>query len=1085
MSMPEMNGLFPIEEVYDIPDIWISPNTSDTPHREAAAALALCVNANGRVDLPWMANNSGLSTKELIAALNGIIFQDPAGYDRHHADDESWLLRAQYICGNIKSKLAQARKLNRKYPGRFNSNVIALREAMPGKIRFADIGIRIGSAWIPESFYAMFAQDVLDLYTAPEVFYSPRLGQWKVKAPDGARYSVHNIYTFGTERMTALKILEHTLNASTVKIYDEVPRPDRTSGTARSLNKDETLAAQEKQEALQKAFREWIERDPALVRQLEDIFYDTYACNMACRYDGSFLTLPDINPEFTPYAHQKNAVARIILEQDVLLNHAVGSGKTNILIMGIHERKRMGLSDKNLVVVPNNVLESFERAHRYLYPGDRILVIRPDQEFRPANRCRTLEQIRDEDYVAVYMAFSSFEMVRMSRQYQLDRKTEEIRQLRSMIAATTNAWEKKLMTSMAARLCGELARMERELPPDQYPPFDSLGITTLVVDEAHNFKNISLKTRADGVVGMHAAGSAKCNELLEKTRYLRSNRGSLLFSTGTPLTNSISDLYVLQMFLQPEQMELLHLNHFDEWIGSFAARQSGFEVDVDSRNCRVMTRFSRFHNLPELTSLFANVCDFYNGADQGFGLPVCEGYVDTVIPRSPEQTEYIDELVYRTELIRHKLVKSHEDNLLKVTGDGRAVALDIRLADPAKCPDPGTTKVFACARNIFHCWQEHPGTAQLVFCDLGTPKKGFNIYDTLKAHLLEMGLPEEQIAFVHDADTDAKRRKLFDAVNKAQVRVLIGTTPKLGVGVNVQENLIAIHHLDVPWKPSDMVQREGRLIRQGNRNPRVYRYRYITAGTFDAYSWQILENKQRFIGQFMSGCLADRDARDIDDIVLTYAEIKALSVGDPLLKTRIETGNQLERTKIRARQREQVLRQMQSIVTNGPGKLERLAQAHSRLLQDRNHFTGNRERITRHERQAFGEDLLEALAGNAGNARERCFEQLHGFRVMLPAQMNPEKPRVVLRGVSSNLYEVDMRGARAAGCIQRIEHLLLNLDDRIHAVEEEIARSEATIHHAEAELTAGNPHAREAAVLREVLLDIDRELNRRAEQYTA
>lgn len=1062
-----MNDFFPIEDVYDIPDLFSSPETGENPHQEAARALACCVNHMGRVDLDWMARNSGLSVQELTGELKSIIFQDPEEYDRNPSETEGWLLRPQYVSGNIRTKLETARRMNRKYPGRFSSNAAALDAALPEVVPFEDIGVSIGSQWVPAACYAQFARDVLELVSAPEIMYSTALGQWKVKTPDCARYAIHNIYTYGTDRMPALKILEHTLNSSTIKIYDEVYRPERKSGSARILNKEATLAAQEKQEALQQAFRRWIAGQRQWTARLEESFYHTFSCHVPGRYSGSFLTLPDLNPEFTPYPHQKNAVARIILEQDVLLNHTVGSGKTNILVMGIHERKRMGLSEKTLVTVPNNVLEAFERAHRYLYPQDRILVVRPDREFSPANRRRTLEQIRDGDYTAVYMAFSSFSMIDMSRRYKLDRKAEAIRALRAKAAIAADAWEKKALEAAAARLCKELAKMEQELPEDPHLPFDALGITTLVVDEAHNFKNISLQTRADGVVGLHTAGSAKCNDLMEKANYLRENGGNLLFSTGTPLTNSISDLFVLQLFLQPEQLELLHLNHFDDWIGSFASRQTGFEIDVDSRNFRMMTRFSSFHNLPELTALFSGVCDFYNGEEKDFGLPECDGYIDTVVPRTQEQADYIEELAYRTELIRQKLVDSHEDNLLKITHDGRAAALF------------QGTKIQACAENVCKCWRDHPGTAQLVFCDQGTPRKGFNVYDALKEHLIRLGIPGEQIAFIHDAPTDARRRKLFDAVNKARVRVLIGSTAKLGIGVNVQENLVAIHHLDVPWKPSDMVQREGRLIRQGNRNPRVYRYRYITAGTFDAYSWQILENKQRFIGQFMSGALADRDARDISDTVLSYAEVKALCVGDPLLKERIETANQLERAKLSSRQRDSDLRRMQEVINSVPQQLDRLAQIRRRLQLDRQRFAQNRERLNLQERQAFGEDLLEALAENGNMAAERRFDSLHGFCILLPANMDPEKPRVILAG--SNRYEVDMRDARASGCIQRIEHILLHLEDRAQAAQQETARVEESLRQAKAELKKGNPHPRRIALLREKLLEIDQELNRRAE----
>lgn len=1093
MKCENINDFFEdIQDVYDATDVFAHTESTDSMHREAAKVLACCVNAMGYVNLPWMSDNSGLSIQELVEALEGAIYQDPDAYDRYQSDDDGWMLRAQYLNGNIADRLAVAEDMNRKYSGRFDSNVLVLKEAMPEKVPFEEIGICIGSSWIPTEYYALFAKELLAVKVAPEVLHSTTLGQWKVRAIDGVKKSFHNQYTYGytykiqgiTKCITMLQILEYTLNGSTIKIYEEISRPERKSGVAHVLLKNETIAAQEKQALLQKAFSEWVVKDQNRVKHLENIFYDALACNVATRYDGGFLTLPGINPVFTPYRHQKDAVSRIILEKDVLLNHSVGSGKTNILIMGVHERYRMGLSEKNLVIVPNNVLEAFERAHQFLYPEDRILVIRPE-EFKLDCRDEIMKKVRDESYVAVYMAFSSFDMIKMSRQYRLDCKGEEIRSMRAKGMAAQDKWEKRLYEVLTKKLSEELAKMQVELPEDKILPFDQLGISTLVVDEVHNYKNVSLKTSADGVVGMHKVGSRKCNEMMDKAQYVRSHDGSIIFSTGTPLTNSISDLFVLQMFLQPEQLKLLNLGHFDEWVGTFASRRSGFEVDVDSQNFRIMTRFASFHNLPELTSLFASCCDYHSGKDSTLGLPECDGYIDTVVPKSSEQAEYIEELVLRTEMIRAKLVRGDEDNLLKVTHDGRAAALDIRLTETGKEPDARSTKTYACAMNVYKVWKDYPETAQLVFCDLGTPKKGFNIYDELKDHLIQMGIPETQIAFVHDVKTDVQRRRLFEEVNKANIRVLVGSTSKLGTGVNVQERLIAVHHLDVPWKPADLFQRDGRLIRQGNGNAKVYRYRYITAGTFDAYSWQIVENKQRFIGRFMNGSLADRETRDIDDAVLTYAEIKALSVGDPLLKTRIETSNKLERIKIHSRRREMELRRMTNLLEESPIRMDKARERKRRLVQDQKRFEKKRESLTRQERLEFGEELLYSLQDNIGRTEERLFDTLHGFRILLPAGMKAEKPHVLISGNSGNSYEVDMREAKQAGCIQRVEHLLSHLDERILAAEEDIARLKTEASLAKEELEKGNSYARDAEALNQKLLDIDQELNRRAEEKCA
>ena len=1046
-------------------------------------ALAVCINAVGRVDLPYMRQLSGLSTEELTDALCGTLSQDPEGYAVHQSEEEDWLLREQYLSGNLKSKLDTAQQLNKRFH-RFDRNIAALKAALPPRISLEKVGITLGSPWIPASLYRTFVREILALPTGPDVFFSSALGQWKVSTPPGAAVSIHNRYTYGTPRLSALKIMEMTLNARTVKVYDEVSRPERKSGVARVLNKPETLAAQEKQHALQQAFQDWIFRDEKRVNHLETLYYDTYCCNVSSRFDGSFLRLPDLNPAVTPFRHQRNAVARIVLDKNVLLNHAVGSGKTYEIIIGVHERKRMGLSPKNLVVVPNNMLDTFADAHRLLYPDDLFLVISPG-DFTPSKRSEALERLRDGDYVSVYMAYSSFDRLELSRAFYLEQQAESVRAARAAAAVSTNRWEQQSLEHLAQQRSAKLQAMMAELPEDVYPPFDTLGVTTLVVDEAHNYKNISLNTHSDGVVGMHAAGSKCCDKMLEKVRFTQAAGGSVIFSTGTPLTNSISDLFVLQTFLQPEQLELLHVNRFDQWVNSFALRQSGFEIDVDSQSFRVMTRFSRFHNLPELTSLFANVCDFYQDGEGKIGLPRCGAPIITVVPKSPEQQEYIEELVLRTELIRAKLVSSSEDNLLKVTHDGRVAAMDIRLVEPDSQPERTGTKVYACAKNVYGRYRSDPGTAQLVFCDVGTPKKGFNLYDELRRILVEMGIPKSEIAYIHDAGTENERRKLFSAVNRAEIRVLLGSTQKLGTGVNVQNRLIAIHHLDVSWRPSDLIQREGRLIRRGNTNQDVYVYRYVTAGTFDAYSWQILENKLRFISQFMSNTLADREARDLSDTVLSYAEIKALAVGDPLLKTRVETGNLLERKKIQQQKKAQELSALNSVIRQTPAQLTDLKNRQARLKLDRRHFVLYREPLSQQDRIAFGQELLAALEDNICREEARVFDTLHGFQVLLPPQMDAGQPHVLIAGVSGNQYESDMREAKPLGCVQRLEHLLLHLDDRIRAVQAEERDVRKRCREAEKGFAAGNSFDSEVTGLTLKLEEIDAELARRAEESAA
>ncbi|MDO5132784.1 MAG: helicase-related protein [Eubacteriales bacterium] len=1078
MLKREWEDFFDIMEMYgtvEFEDAFISDTQKD-----AAAALALCLNEKGRVEIGWMIQSSGLSRGELLKVLEGVVFQDPEEYDHSHAEEEGWMLREQYLSGNILKKYRVAVKLNRKYGGRFEANVRALKGVLPEKVHLDSIGFCIGTSWIPEMYYVMFAKTVLGLKSLPQVEYYSALGAWKVKCPPADRNTIPNRVTYGTEALSGLEILEKTLNNKSLAIYYEVPSPGRRHGVAKVLDSYKTLAALEKQQLLQAAFREWIRKDPDRVKRLEEIYYGTYACHLAGRYHGGFLTLPDLNrEEYEPHQHQKDAVARIILEKDVLLNHQVGSGKTGTIIMGIHERKRIGLSDRNLVVVPNNVLEAFEATHRRLYPQDRILVVRPE-DFRPDCRQDSLRKILDGDYAAVYMAFSSFERLEMSRRARLGGVAEQIRNYRARAENASGYWEKSRLENITYRLELKLEKMNRELPPDEYITFDELDITTLAVDEAHFFKNISLKSQGTGRSD-EAGASRKCDGLLEKVRYVRSHGGGVIFATGTPLTNSISDVFVLQTFLQPELLEFLHLDRYDDWVNSFATRQTGYEVDVDSRSYRVRTRFSSFHNLQELTGLFSRVCDSYSSEEDFIDLPASEGYVDVSVRRSPEQDRFIDQLVERTEMIRLKQVDGTKDNLLKVTVDGRLAALDIRLAVPDSAPDIKETKVYACARKVFSVWKDYPETAQLVFCDIGIPKKGFNIYDELKKHLLEMGVPTEEIAFVHDAKTDTGRRKLFSSVNAARVRVLIGSTSKLGTGVNVQKRLIAIHHLDIPWRPSDIAQREGRLIRQGNTNDKVFRFRYVTAGTFDAYSWQILENKQRFISQFMRGCLTVREVEDIDEAVLSYSEIKALAVGNPLLKTRIHTANELERLKIYEKQRDQELRKLGQIIDDMPQMLDSLAGTIKSLQADQALFRGNANHTERAERNALEEAVQEAL-GNSTYAEpgaERLVGSLYGFRIFLPADRKPERPCLLAEGISGNRYEVDLKdlkGKGAGGCVQRIEYALARLDKKIRAAEERIERTKTLCLQAQAEVKKGNPYTAKVLEMAGKLIEIDEKL---------
>lgn len=1060
------------------------PDTLDEDLKGASSdeVLVACLNRIGRVDLELMSLASGKSCEELIADLRGsAIFQDPGEFEFEDEWDlmRGWLLKAQYCSGNLRQKLEMAILQNRRFPGIFESNIRVLEKLLPPTLSLADIHVLPGAPWIPADMIAAFAKSLLRLKTAPSVFFNKELCTWDITSPEEAKDSVFNTMTYGTHRLSALKILEYTMNNKTVKVYDSLPTltPNKYE---RIFNRGATLAAQEKEKEILREFKKWIFGDAERIRRLEECYNEEFVGCCAGVYDGSFLKFPDLNPAVSFFDHQRNAIARMLLSAEhLLLAHDVGTGKTYEICAGVHELYRMKISRKNLVVVPNNVLKATVNAHKYLYPRDKILAVYP-KDFTPADRPEVLRKMRDGDYIAIYMAYSSFDMIVMSKGYWVKKMTDEIQSLRSAIACTLKMAEKKLLERQKDQLSKKLMAFITEAADTPWLPFDKLGIETLVVDEAHNYKNIPLYSRADNIVGMHGQGSRKCKEMLEKTRVVK----KVVFATGTPLTNSLSDLYVLQTYLQPDEMKFRGISTFDMWVNTFGGeKETNFEVDVDSKQLRAVTRFNTFHNLTELMSLFSTVCDFHHLEENDDELPDFKGYQDVCIPKSRSQESYIKELSRRTELIRTRQVKRTEDNLLKVTTDGRKCALDIRLVDPkSSVLQNEKTKISACAEKILRVYRDYPDTCQVVFSDIGTPKAAFNVYDALRFELICKGIPDHEIAFVHDATGENARAKLFFAINAGDVRVVIGSTQKLGVGVNVQEKLIALHHLSVPWRPADMVQREGRILRRGNTCKEVQIFRYVTEGSFDSYSWQLLENKQRFISSFLSGTSTTRDADDVADVVLNYAEIKALAIGNPLIKKRVETANRLERTKISCRQRQRQMLDLQTVVERVPSELDRLTRLLEITRADAAAFAENRQVIPMDERSAFGEELLEAILDNEMQKSERLFDTYQGFSVYLPAGMDLKRPFVYVRSENGGVYRLEMETEKPLGCAMRIDHLLEGLCERVVGISDQIETNRKRRREAELDLEKGNPYVEEVEKLEEELASIDEKLSLPDEQ---
>lgn len=1046
-----------------------------TMHSSAADALVACINAVGWVDLEWMAACSGNSAESLISQLAGTaIVQDPSLQSGDYQPLRGWYLMPAYFSGNLKEKLEIAKKANEEYPGAFQFNVNKLQELLPERVSLREVHVSLGAPWVPADIYTGFIEELLEGFYYQPVSYDPYANVWDVSCDGSSVSFIANQYTYGTERLSALQIIKQTMNAKTVKVFDDkiVADEDGSYKEKKVLNKEETLAAQDKQKLILEAFEEYVFSDVRRIERLENKYNDEFAGYLSIPYDGSFLKLPGLNPEISLYDHQKSAVARILLsENNVLLAHEVGTGKTFEMVAAAHELHRMGLSEKNMIVTPNNVLQDVIAAHHLLYPEDSILEVTP-KAFTAPKRKETMEAIAKGDYTACYIAYSSFDRIRMSKSYWIEQMEEEIMDMKAAMENCTRKERNRLKRKVEA-LSEKLVKFRSEEPELEYPGFDELGISTLFVDEAHNYKNIPLQYKADNIVGMHNRGSSKAKEMLEKSRYV----DRLVFATGTPLTNSIADLFVLQTYLQHDALKQHSIDCFDQWINTFAQRETNFEIDIDASGLRAMTRFSVFHNLSELMSLFSEVCDFHFADEMKTMLPDFEGYTDVTLEQTRGQKAYLKKLSARTEKIRETGLGRKHDNLLSITTDGRKAALDIRLVGkPVAKADLPLTKISACAREARRIYEEQPGCAQLIFSDLGTPGATFCVYDELRRCLEALGIPGNEIAYIHDAQTEAARTKLFNAVNKGKIRIIIGSTPKLGLGVNVQERLAALHHLSVPWRPADMVQREGRILRQGNTCSQVQIFRYITKGTFDAYSWQLLENKQRFISSFLSGTARKRSMDDIADSVLSYADVKALAIGNPLIKKRVETSNRLERQKKIFGQRQKQLSNLKIEIEQLPVDIEAAKDRRDRMQKDASFMEKSKARKTQKQRIDAGQRLIRAIRTTFRWIDTRAITY-RGFEVMIPAftqaSAGVDSAEIYLRSPNKIRYNLEIGLTKPLGAIMSIEYLTSHLADRVKKEEEKIMRLEQNLVNARNDLNSGNPYAGSIQKLQEQLDAID------------
>lgn len=871
----------------------------------ATEALAISIAEKARVDMAFMQSLTGLSEEQIVKDLEGVVFRNP---EKPDANGKAHYETAdEYLSGNVREKLKTARRFAEMHPDIYSINVTALEKVQPKDLSASEIDVRLGATWLPPDVIKDFIFELLEtpyMYRRYiDVFYSSYTANWNVKGKNDDRSgNIKANVTFGTSRINAYKIIEETLNLRDVRIFDTV---EEDGVEKRVLNKKETAIAQQKQEAIKEAFQSWIWKDPRRRERLTRIYNDRFNAVRPREYDGSHIRFTGMNPEITLRKHQVDAVAHILYGGNTLLAHCVGAGKTFEMAAAAMESKHLGLCNKSLFVVPNHLTEQWAAEFLQLYPSANILVA-TKKDFETKNRKKFCARIATGDYDAVIIGHSQFEKIPISMERQKRLLEEQIAEITSGIRELKEErgerYAIKQLEKTKKTLKLKLDKLNDTSRKDDVVTFEELGVDRLFVDEADFYKNLFLYTKMRNVAGLSQTEAQKSSDLFMKCRYLdelTDGRG-VIFATGTPISNSITEMYTMQRYLQYETLRKNGLQHFDCWASTFGETVTAIELAPEGTGYRAKTRFARFYNLPELMNMFKEIADIKT-ADM-LNLPVPKAnYHNIAVKPSKFQQDMVAELAERAERVRAKLVEPYQDNMLKITNDGRKLALDQRLMSPM-LPDHEDSKVNACVENVFRLWQENSDKklTQLVFCDLSIPKndRNFNVYDDVRQKLIARGVPDDEVAFIHDADTETKKKELFAKVRKGQVRILLGSTFKMGAGTNVQDRLIALHDLDCPWRPRDLEQRSGRIVRQGNKNDEVHIFRYVTENTFDAYLYQILENKQRFISQIMTSKSPVRSAEDIDETALSYAEVKALATGNPLIKEKMDLDIQVSRLKL-------------------------------------------------------------------------------------------------------------------------------------------------------------------------------------------
>ena len=1034
----------------------IRPERTVTSVDTPSEALAVSIGEHGKVDLPYMAELLGTPGEygRITTELSGVIFKDPAA---DPTDPEAgWQMADEYLSGDVRAKLRMAQFAAETNP-EFAVNVTALEKAQPRELEASEIDVRLGATWLDPDIIQKFMTETFQipyyLRHAVKVRYSPYTAEWRVEGKTATgRSDIISSETYGTSRANAYKILEETLNLKDVRIYDTIE--DAEGKPKRVLNKRETMLAQQKQQVIKDAFANWVWQDPqrriALVRQYNELFNST----RPREYDGSHIHFVGMNPEISLREHQRNAIAHVLYGGNSLLAHEVGAGKTFEMAASAMEAKRLGLCQKSLFVVPNHLTEQWASEFLHLYPNAKLLVARR-KDFETANRKKFCARIATGDYDAVIIGHSQFERIPLSFERQERIIQEQIYEtLAAINELKVHAGENfsiKQMEKTRKTLETKLEKLRSDERKDDVITFEQLGVDRLFVDESHAFKNLFLTTKMRNVAGLSTSEAQKSSDMFGKCRYLDEITGGrgVVFATGTPVSNSMTELYTVMRYLQYSTLQQKKLTHFDCWASTFGETTTAIELAPEGTGYRARTRFAKFFNLPELMSMFKEVADIKT-ADQ-LHLPVPEAKFETVVAKPSDlQKEMVQELSKRAAEIHSGAVDASVDNMLCVTNDGRKIGLDVRLMNPM-LPDDPNSKLNVCVQNVLKIWEEGKDQklTQLLFCDLSTPKNdgNFNVYDDIRKKLIAAGVPENEIEFIHNADTEAKKAALFSKVRSGDVRVLLGSTAKMGAGTNVQSRLVAVHHLDVGWKPSDMTQRNGRIIRQGNMNKEVKVFNYVTEGTFDSYLFQTLENKQRFISQIMTSKSPVRSCEDVDEQALSYAEIKALCAGNPLIKEKMDLDVQVAKLKVlKADHQSQKFRLQDKLLTKFPADIQetnahiaglkadaQLAAAHP---QGKEEFCGMVIKgVAYDEKKTAGERLVLACS-ELPNAEEKVIGSYRGFELSLRFDAFRTEYQALLKG--QRKYTVPL-GTDPLGNIIRLDNSLNNFPERITAAENELA----------------------------------------------